>query len=169
MDDENTAIRIFVGRGAPDNQIWEGISSFIATMQIAAYRIGAACAELEGELDLAAEWIGQAEKAEKFRMECLWNHEKGYFNNAYNIKEKKVDDSCFIASLAGDWALERAAIGTHIGLEGMNRVSAVITEQCVGDNGQTDQGSAGHPAYNIPLRIWHPRLFTRAMMPRLGA
>jgi hypothetical protein len=142
LDDENTAIPYLCpGRGSTfDNQIWEGISSFIATMQIAAYRIGAACAELEGELDLAAEWIGQAEKAEKFRMECLWNHEKGYFNNAYNIKEKKVDDSCFIASLAGDWALERAAIGTHIGLEGMNRVSAVITEQCVGDNGLTDQG-----------------------------
>lgn len=142
MDDMHTAIPYTCpGRGNTyDNQFWEGINSFVTSMQIAAYRIAAAMGDLEGETGLAEEWRMLAKQAEAFRMEHLWNQEAGYFNNAFNMLNGEIDDSCFVASLAGDWALERAGIGSHIGHKRMAETADVITSYCMGEHGMTDQG-----------------------------
>lgn len=142
MDDMHTTIPYTCpGRGNTyDNQFWEGINSFVTSMQIAAYRIGAAMGDLKGETELAENWRILAKQAEDFRMKHLWNEDGRYFNNAFNMINGEIDDSCFVASLAGDWALERAGIPSHVGCKRMAETAGVITDQCMGEHGMTDQG-----------------------------
>lgn len=129
------------GRGTTyDNQFWEGINAFISTMQIAAYAIGATCARILGETEIAQEWERLRKKAQKYRMEHLWDSENKYFWNAYNPNTNEVDDSCFIAALAGEWATIRAGIETDLPKELIGEIAGVINEHCVEDNGITDQG-----------------------------
>jgi len=142
LDDTKCGIPfICPGRGTTyDNQFWEGINAFISTMQIAAYRIGAACARILGETDTEREWEELRKKAHAYRMDHLWDAEDKYFWNAYNPNTNEVDDSCFIAALAGEWATIRAGIETDIPIELIGEIAGVITKHCVGDNGITDQG-----------------------------
>ena len=142
LDDLDVAIPfICAGRGTTyDNQFWEGINAFIATMQIASYRIGAACARTVGEDGYADQWETLAQKAHAFRMQHLWREEKHYFINAYDPKQNVYDESCFIASLAGEWAALRAGLESLVDQHKLGAIAAAITEQCVGDEGLSDQG-----------------------------
>ena len=142
LDDKNCRIPyISSGRGTTyDNQFWEGINSFIATMQIAAYRIGAKCAEIYGDTESSELWLGYAQEAENTRETYLYNPEKKYYNNAYNMDTGDVDDSCFICSMAGEWAAIRAGLDTVIPMSRISEVTSTIAEHCIGDNGLTDQG-----------------------------
>jgi len=129
------------GRGTTyDNQFWEGINAFISTMQLAAYRLAASVANILGKEKEAGEWTALAESAKKYRMEHLWNNEFGYFNNAYNPSTGEIDDSCFISSLAGDWAVIRAGLEADIDSDQINSIAGAIVSQCVCDYGITDQG-----------------------------
>ncbi len=142
LDDKKCCIPyISSGRGTTyDNQFWEGINSFIATMQIAAYRIGAVCARIAGDGESAELWRAYAHTAEQTRERYLYNPQKKYYNNAYNMDTGEVDDSCFICSMAGEWAALRAGLDTVIPLSRIKEVTSVITGFCVGDNGLSDQG-----------------------------
>jgi len=142
LDDADCGIPLLcTGRGTTyDNQFWPGISAFISTIQIAAYRIGAQAARLLGEYGCAEEWEKLARKAGAYREARLWNREGGYYNNVYDPVTDKTDDSCFIASLAGEWAILRAGLEPVIPKERIGRIAAAVAEQCIGDEGITDQG-----------------------------
>jgi hypothetical protein len=109
-------------------------------MQIAAYRIAAACARAIEETEVASEWEALAEKAQKTRMQCLWDAEGRYFRNAYGLKEQVADTSCFIASLAGEWAMLRAGLTPFLSADAIAEVATAIAAQCVGERGLSDQG-----------------------------
>lgn len=142
MDDAGCGIPyIKAGRGTTyDNQHWEGINAFIATMQIAAYRVGAACADAVGDGEKATAWTRKAEQAEATRTRFLWDGEKGTFINAYDPSKDERDDSVFIASLAGEWAQLRAGLTPALGRTRIARAADAIAAACVGDWGLTDQG-----------------------------
>ncbi len=142
MDDIRCGIPyVCSGRGCTyDNQFWPGINAFITTMQIAAYRIGSACARVVGETDTAQEWESLLNKAQAYRMEHLWNPEAKYFYNAYNPNTKETDDSCFISAMAGEWAAVRAGLRTELSMEQISDVADAIVKQCVGEYGLSDQG-----------------------------
>ena len=142
LDDEKCGIPyICAGRGTTyDNQFWEGVNSFIATMQIVAYRIGARAAEILGDESTADQWDKLALKAHGYRMEHLYNEKEGCFSNAYNPAKNATDGSCFIASLAGEWAVMRSGIIPFLTYEQIGDIAFGICERCVGDNGITDQG-----------------------------
>ena len=142
LDDTGCGIPfICPGRGTTyDNQFWEGINAFIATMQIASYRLGSVCAALSGEKDIADKWEKMAEKAHSERMSRLWDEKRNYFFNAYNPKNGNLDQSCFIAALAGEWAELRAGIAPYLPEELIASAASAITAECIGENGLTDQG-----------------------------
>ncbi len=142
LDDAKCGIPfICPGRGTTyDNQFWEGINSFISTMQIAAYRIGAKAARTVGEPETADKWDALADKAQRYRMDHLWNEDGGYFYNAYDPNRDATDQSCFIASLAGEWAAARAGIVPDLGYDRMKRAASEILARCTSDTGITDQG-----------------------------
>ncbi len=142
LDDERCGIPfICPGRGTTyDNQFWEGVNAFIATMQLAAYRLGAAAARALGHGDISGRWDALADGAQKYRMEHLWNSQGRYFNNAYNPRTGEIDDSCFIAALAGDWAELRAGIAPELPRELIGKIASAITANCVGEHGISDQG-----------------------------
>ena len=142
LDDLDIAIPfICAGRGTTyDNQFWEGINAFISTMQIASYKVGAAAARALGETECEEKWEALAVKANDYRMKHLWNEDEGYFRNAYDPKKNEYDESCFIASFAGEWAALRAGIDTFISKEVMAKSTANIARECIGDKGMSDQG-----------------------------
>ncbi|MCR5264119.1 MAG: hypothetical protein K6D94_09615 [Clostridiales bacterium] len=142
LDDAGCGIPyICPGRGTTyDNQFWEGVNSFISTMQIAAYRIGARAARIVGDDETSREWESLAEKAWEYRAGHLWNEKDGYFYNAYDPKGGKTDDSCFIASLAGEWAVMRAGIVPSMSYEDIGRAASEINSRCSSESGITDQG-----------------------------
>ena len=142
LDDAGCGIPfICPGRGTTyDNQYWEGINAFISTMQIAAYRIGAQAARIVGDEKTADDWNALAEKAHEYRMDHLWDSRDGYFRNAYDPKSGKTDDSCFIASLAGEWAVIRSGIFPDLPFDDVSRAAAEITQRCTSELGITDQG-----------------------------
>ena len=143
MDDLDSAIpRLTAGRGTTyDNQQWEGLTAFAATMQIAALKTTAAIVRvLDGE-PAAAAWDKLAEKAQTTRMTWLWKSPDHYFYNAVQIDPPAVDDSCFIAGLAGDWALERSGLESPLGPELLALASASIIGRTVFANGMTDQSA----------------------------
>jgi len=142
LDDLNVGIPfICAGRGTTyDNQFWEGVNSFIATMQIASYRIGSAVATTLGESECASRWEALAQKAQEYRMTHLWNEDGGYFRNAYDPKKKEYDESCFIASFAGEWASLRAGIKPLVDLDTIAKSCMNISRECIGDKGISDQG-----------------------------
>ena len=142
LDDKKCCIPyISSGRGTTyDNQFWEGINSFIATMQIAAYRIGALCADLVGDSESAELWRKCSVTAEDTREKHLYNAEKKYYNNAYNMDTGEIDDSCFICSMAGEWAAIRAGLDPVIPVSRISEVTSTIAEYCIGEHGLTDQG-----------------------------
>lgn len=132
---------INAGRGTTyDNQFWEGINAFIATMQTNAYRVAARIAAILEDSGHEMQWEALAEKAQAYRMKYLWNEKDGWFYNAYQPGTNKLDDSCFIASLAGEWASMRAGIEPLMTKEQISRAASGIVRECVGENGLTDQG-----------------------------
>ena len=142
MDDMNCGIPyICTGRGTTyDNQFWEGINSFISTMQLAAYRVGSACAAVMGETETAKKWSALGDKAMQTRMKYLWDGENRRFINAYDPKQDKKDDSVFIASLAGEWAALRAGLKPDLDEKAISDAASAILSECFGENGLTDQG-----------------------------
>ncbi len=142
LDDKQCGIPyICAGRGTTyDNQFWEGINAFIATMQIASYRIGALCAQITGDAQSANRWRELAEIASNTRETYLWNETGKYYNNAYNMDMCEVDDSCFICSMAGEWAALRAGMEPVLTQKRIAEVTEAITKHCVGERGISDQG-----------------------------
>ena len=142
LDDKHCGIPyICQGRGTTyDNQFWEGINAFIATMQIALYRIGALCARVAGDKQDADKWDALAEVASQTRETYLWNESGSYYNNAYNFETGDMDTSCFICSMAGEWAALRAGLEPVISRERIAAVTSSIAAHCVGPNGLSDQG-----------------------------
>jgi uncharacterized protein (DUF608 family) len=142
LDDLSCGIPyISAGRGTTyDNQFWEGINAFIATMQTNAYRVAARIASVLEDKEHENTWEALAKKAQAYRMEHLWNEKDGWFYNAYQPGTKEIDNSCFVASLAGEWASMRAGIEPLMTTEQISRAASGIVNECVGENGLTDQG-----------------------------
>lgn len=140
MDDYDCGIPyIKKGRGTTyDNQHWEGINAFIVTMQIATFTIASEIAKVMGG-EQADKWRKLSEKANVTRMKYLWDDETGYFRNAYDLKNDKYDDSCFIASLAGDWAIESVGLKSPLDKDVISRAVDSICKLNVGEKGMTDQ------------------------------
>jgi len=145
FDDANCGIPwIKAGRGTTyDNQHWEGVNAFIASMHIAALILGSDMAEACGEKEYAEQWLKLSQKAANTRMERLWVDlpDGGYIRNANDFVKGEADDSCFIAPLAGDWAVCAAGIKPPIPIGRMRQAIRGVMERCVSEKGLTDQSS----------------------------
>ncbi|MBE5765675.1 MAG: hypothetical protein E7335_00660 [Clostridiales bacterium] len=152
------------GRGTTyDNQHWEGVNSFIASVYMAMMFLAADMAKTLGDND-AAEYEKMAIRARDSRLELLWDNEKRYFKNAYVNKTGESDTSCFIASLAGDWYLQTAGIESGIPADILEDAARSILRECYGDHGMTDQ--AGRK--NTPAFMQYPAAYYCAPTAYLG-
>ena len=134
------------GRGTTyDNQQWDGISAFIATMHEAALALAADLADRMNEPSLAEQWRELGVKAAQSRKKYLWMENEGYIRNAYDPRSGKSDDACFIASLAGDWAMLAGGLQTHLEPELLRQAARGIFERCLFPEGMTDQGGSEKP------------------------
>ena len=132
------------GRGTTyDNEQWNGISAFIATMHEASLTIAAALADIKDRKDLRDQWLALAEQSNRTRMKYLWVEEGdcGYFRNAYDIVKEHADDSCFIASLAGDWAMAAAGMKIRLSANVFHQALKSIRHKNIHDSGMTDQSA----------------------------
>lgn len=145
LDDTGDAIpTLRPGRGTTyDNQQWDGISAFIATMHEACLTLGADLAERSGEKALSRRWLELARKANESRKKYLWVEDKdaGYFRNVYDPAKKEGDDSCFICSLAGDWALAAGGMDIRTPQPMLHQALKSIHRKNMFEKGMTDQSA----------------------------
>ncbi|MCK5328411.1 MAG: hypothetical protein KAR36_07400, partial [Candidatus Latescibacteria bacterium] len=145
LDDTGDAIpTLKPGRGTTyDNQQWDGISAFIATMHEAALTLGADLAERSGEKALSGRWLELAERANESRKKYLWveHEDTGYFRNVYDPAKKEGDDSCFICSLAGDWALAAGGMEPRLSRDMLRQALGSIRSKNMFEHGMTDQSA----------------------------
>lgn len=141
MDDTGCGIPyIKKGRGTTyDNQHWEGVNSFIASVHMAMLRLAADMAQRLGDPD-AEKYASMAEKAKESRMAMLWDDQRRLFRNAYVNKTGEVDASTFIASLAGDWYLMSAGMRSLVDEAYLRDAAKGILRDCYCEEGLTDQG-----------------------------
>ncbi len=141
MDDADCGIPyIKKGRGTTyDNQHWEGVNSFIASVHMAMLYLAADMAKRLDDPD-SEKYLAMAERAKKSRMEMLWDDERRLFRNAYVNKTGEKDNSTFIASLAGDWYLMSAGLASPISKDTLRDAARGILRDCYCDEGLTDQG-----------------------------
>jgi uncharacterized protein (DUF608 family) len=145
QDDTGDAIpTLKPGRGTTyDNQQWDGISAFIATMHEAALTLGADLAERSGEKALSRRWLELAERANESRKKYLWvgDEDRGYFRNVYDPAKQEGDDSCFICSLAGDWALAAGGMEPRLPQDMLHQALRSIRSKNMFEQGMTDQSA----------------------------
>jgi hypothetical protein len=145
QDDTGDAIpTLKPGRGTTyDNQQWNGISAFIATMHEAALTLAADLAERSGEKVLSRRWLTLAERANESRKKYLWvEHEDGgYFRNVYDPAKQEGDDSCFICSLAGDWAMAAGGMEPRLPQDMLRQALKSIRKKNMFEQGMTDQSA----------------------------
>ena len=141
MDDADCGIPyIKKGRGTTyDNQHWEGVNSFIASVHMAMLYLAADMARRLGDGD-CEKYLAMAERAKKSRIEMLWDEDRRLFRNAYVNKTGEVDSSTFIASLAGEWYLLSAGLKSPVDEEMLKDAARGILRDCYCDDGLTDQG-----------------------------
>lgn len=141
MDDTGCGIPyIKKGRGTTyDNQHWEGVNSFIASVHMAMLYLAADMAKRLGDPD-AEKYAAMAQKAKESRMEMLWDEERRLFRNAYVNKTGEVDTSTFIASLAGEWYLMSAGMSSPVDVDKLCDGAKAILRDCYCESGLTDQG-----------------------------
>lgn len=142
MDESGDAIpTLKPGRGTTyDNQQWDGISAFIATMHEAALSLAADLAGRMNQPALKQQWGDLAARAADSRKKYLWMEQGGYMRNAFDPATGKADDACFLAALAGDWAMLAGGQPTHLEPALLRRAVKGIAQRCLFDNGMTDQG-----------------------------
>ncbi len=162
LDDTGDAIpTLKPGRGTTyDNQQWDGISAFIATMHEACLTLGAELAHMAGEGDVCARWQVLSEKAHESRMRYLWAEDEAYFINAYDVKKGEGDDSCFISSLAGEWALAAAGVTPRLSRGRITGVLRSIRKKNMFEKSMTDQ-SGRHET--TPVFLQYPLAFYGAI------
>jgi uncharacterized protein (DUF608 family) len=145
QDDTGDAIpTLKPGRGTTyDNQQWDGISAFIATMHEAGLTLGADLAERSGEKDLSRDWLELAERANESRKNYLWvgDEDAGYFRNVYDPAKQEGDDSCFICSLAGDWAMAAGGMEPRLPQDMLRQALKSIRKKNMFEQGMTDQSA----------------------------
>ncbi|MFH1008840.1 MAG: GH116 family glycosyl-hydrolase [Candidatus Latescibacterota bacterium] len=145
LDDTGDAIPILKpGRGTTyDNQQWDGISAFIATMHEAGLTLGADLAERSGEEALSRRFLELARQANESRKRLLWvaEEESGYFRNVYDPAKKEGDDSCFICSLAGDWAMAAGGMEPRLPQNMLHQALESIRRKNMFEEGMTDQSA----------------------------
>lgn len=141
MDDCNCGIPyIKKGRGTTyDNQHWEGVNAFIASVHMAMLYLAEDMANRLGDPD-AARYRAMAEQARKSRLDMLWNDQERCFRNAYVNKTGETDESVFIAALAGDWYLLSAGLPSPVDPDLLQDAARSILRHCYNENGLTDQG-----------------------------
>ena len=152
------------GRGTTyDNQHWEGINAFIASVHMALMALAADMAKRLGDPD-AENYARMAEKARDTRVKLLWDENRRCFRNAYVNKTGETDESCFIASLAGDWYLMSVGLPAMLPDDMMKDAARAILKYCYNPKGLTDQG--GRPA--TPAFMQYPAAYYCAPAAYLG-
>jgi len=141
MDDADCGIPyIKKGRGTTyDNQHWEGVNSFIASVHMAMLFLAWDMAKRLNDPD-AEKYLTMARRAQKSRMEMLWDDDRRLFRNAYVNKTGETDSSTFIASLAGEWYLLSAGLKSPIDESILRDAAKGILNDCYCEDGLTDQG-----------------------------
>jgi len=126
-----------------DNQHWDGISSFAASIHEAALTLAADIAERLGEEADSTRWKEFADRAHESRMKYLWVDEGdvGYFRNAYNPATGIADDSCFICSLVGEWAMLSAGLKPRLSEDKIQKALKSIRCKNMFEHGMTDQSA----------------------------
>lgn len=162
LDDTGDAIpTLKPGRGTTyDNQHWDGISSFIATMHEACLTLGADLAQRTGESELYTRWRDLSEKAHASRMKYLWDAKESYFINAYDVKKRERDDSCFISSLAGEWALAAAGVTPRLSRDTITGALRSIRKKNMFEKSMTDQSGRSE---KTPVFIQYPLAYYGAI------
>ncbi len=129
------------GRGTTyDNQQWDGISAFIATLHEAGLTLAADLAGRMEDAALATRWSQLAAKAAASRQKHLWVESGGYLRNAFDPATGKADEGVFLSSLAGDWAILAGGGDVHLDKAILNRAMESIVKKCLLGRGMTDQG-----------------------------
>jgi uncharacterized protein (DUF608 family) len=129
------------GRGTTyDNQQWDGISAFIATLHEAGLALGADLAARAGDRAIAARWSQLASQAARSRQKHLWVESGGYLRNAFDPATGKADEGVFLAALAGDWAILAGGLDVHLDRAILGRAMESIFKKCLLGRGMTDQG-----------------------------
>lgn len=165
MDDCDCGIPyIRKGRGTTyDNQHWEGVNSFIASVHMAMLYLAADMARRMGDADWET-YLAMAERAKESRLKMLWDDKRRVFRNAYVNKTGEVDESTFIASLAGDWYLMSAGMKSPVDEEMLRDAAEGILRDCYCETGLTDQG--GRP--DTPAFMQYPAAYYCAPAMLLG-
>lgn len=142
MDDTGDAIpTLKPGRGTTyDNQPWDGVSAFIATLHEAGLALGADLAARAGEPAVAQRWSDLACQAARGRVKHLWVEAGGYLRNAFEPATGKADDGVFLSALAGDWAMLAGGLDVHLDRAMLWRAMDAISKKCILGRGLTDQG-----------------------------
>ena len=152
------------GRGTTyDHQHWEGVNAFIASVHMAMLYLAGDMAERLGEPE-AEHYLNLASRAAESRMNMLWDEQRRRFRNAYVTKTGELDQSTFIASLAGEWYLLSAGLKSPIDKTVMKDAVRGILEDCYSDTGLTDQG--GRP--ETPAFMQYPAAYYCAPAMLLG-
>ncbi|MCY2932479.1 MAG: GH116 family glycosyl hydrolase, partial [Planctomycetota bacterium] len=129
------------GRGTTyDNQQWDGISAFLATLHEAGLTLGADIAGRMGEAALATSWSHLAAQAAASRQKHLWVEAGGYLRNAFDPATGKADEGVFLSALAGDWAILAGGGDVHLDKALLHRAMESIIRKCLLGRGMTDQG-----------------------------
>ena len=165
MDDADCGIPyIKRGRGTTyDNQHWEGVNAFIASVHMAMLYLAADMAKRLGDAD-EQRYLAMAERAKESRLQMLWDEKRGVFRNAYVNKTGEVDESTFIASLAGDWYLLSAGMKSPVCENTLRSAAEGILRDCYCETGLTDQG--GRP--DTPAFMQYPATYYCAPAMLLG-
>jgi hypothetical protein len=126
-----------------DNQHWDGISSFAASIHEAGLTLAADIAARLGEEVDSTRWKELADKAHESRMKYLWveGGDGGYFRNAYNPATGIADDSCFICSLVGEWAMLSAGLKPRLSDDKIRQALESIQAKNMFEHGMTDQSA----------------------------
>jgi len=126
-----------------DNQHWDGISSFAASIHEAGLTLAADIADRLGENVDVTRWNELADKAHESRLKYLWVEEGdgGYFRNAYNPATGTADDSCFICSLVGEWAMLSAGLKPRLSEDKIHKALESIRCKNMLEHGMTDQSA----------------------------